>query len=169
MKRRLFNIVSALSLLMCVAVVLLGILSIWVQPSWGYCGEGGSPDLLVWSGNGCIALVYDTAYPFGVPLTGFHEFPVRSSFPWNRLGFDMQIGTGISGIPRGTQLVTLSISRAIFPAMPTSFAENPHHLPYHSNRPPQTIVNANPLPHSARSLYELGKDGMIGCQASRRG
>ena len=57
-----------------------------------------------------------------------------------------------------TQLVTLSISCAIFPTMPTSFVEKPHHLPYHPNPRPQRTVDTNPLAYSAFGLRKWVRD-----------
>ena len=96
MKRRLFNIITAISLLLCVATMVLGILSLWVVMTWGYRGEGGGPLFVVGSFHGCISTSITSVH---VPLTGFHEFPAKDlvhHFRWNHLGFDGHMVTGIS-------------------------------------------------------------------------
>ena len=86
MKRRLFNILSALSLVLCVAVVVFGMLSIWVVMG---CYPGGGPYFGVWSGKGCIVVEYVTQ--LAVPKPQVYAFPANGSpyhFRWNHLGFD---------------------------------------------------------------------------------
>jgi len=46
-KRRLFNILSAVSLLLCAATMVLGILGIWVTVNWTDYGEGAGPYVVV--------------------------------------------------------------------------------------------------------------------------
>jgi hypothetical protein len=93
MKRRLFNILTVLSLVLCVVTMVLGILSLWVVMLWGYCGNGGGPYVEVSSSRGCIDVEYEPAYAgSGSPWTGFYAFPAddfSNSLRWNHLGFDM--------------------------------------------------------------------------------
>jgi hypothetical protein len=90
-KRRLFNILSVLSLLLCVATMVLGILSIWAEPWWS-CGKGGGPYFAVWSAQGRIGGEYEASFSGGVmPATGFDvSAPNTASedFPWTHLGFN---------------------------------------------------------------------------------
>ena len=89
MKRRFFNILSALSLLLCLATMVLGILSIWVVTTGSNFGEGG-PSFVVWSNGGCIEVEYDTGLsPVTRPFTGFRASPAHSIHDsrWNHLGF----------------------------------------------------------------------------------
>jgi len=90
-KGRLFNILSAVSLLLCVTMVVLWILSsIWLTMFWSHCGEGGGPYFGVESSGGCIEVMALTEVP-GRPLTGFVVWPahvITKGFRWNYLGFD---------------------------------------------------------------------------------
>ncbi len=95
MKRRWFNILSAMSLLLCVATIVLGILGIWVVTAWGHWGgERGDPSFAVESADGCIQVVYESQYfGGGTRVIGFEAFPNDESsiFRWNHLGFSLQI------------------------------------------------------------------------------
>ena len=91
-KRRLFNILSALSLLLCVATTVLWVRSYWVQILWSHRGESGET-YFVRSNDGCIE-VMDTTGITVWPWTGFHEFPADDSsngFRWGYLGFDVHL------------------------------------------------------------------------------
>jgi hypothetical protein len=75
MKRRIFNILSALSLLLCVAVMAAGISSIWVVPWWSYCSSKDEGIYFyVCSSHGCIDVVHET----GRPIPGGPQFNVYS-------------------------------------------------------------------------------------------
>jgi hypothetical protein len=105
MKRRLFNILSAMSLLLCVVVLVLWVLSIWVTTRWGYCGKGGGPYFLVCSLHGCIDVNYVTLYTgHGKPLTGFAAFPAYALgyIPhwWDYLFFGVQNATTATELSR---------------------------------------------------------------------
>ena len=80
MKRRLFNILSAMSLLLCVAVGVLWIRSTWTGTVWGFRGFVASSD------HGRIAVGYTTA-PCGPYGDGFHELHRKNmnvgGFRWN--------------------------------------------------------------------------------------
>ena len=101
MNRRLFDILSAVSLLLCVATMAVGIRSIWVATLWGYFGKGGN--LIVSSSHGCIGAHYMPPLSRGVKPFVFAEAPGRDAggnFRWNRLGFDgyIYIGEQRSGL-----------------------------------------------------------------------
>ena len=96
MKRRLFNILSALSLLLCIATIAIGIRSMWVTTTWTYAGEGRGPDYVVTSRHGCIEVQYVPLRP-GAALQragGFSSWSTdifRSSSRWDHLGFDVHL------------------------------------------------------------------------------
>ena len=81
MRRRLFNILSALSLLLCVAVGVLWIRNTWTATVWGFHGFIASSD------RGTIAVGYTTA-GFGPYGDGFRELHnkknVKYGFRWGR-------------------------------------------------------------------------------------
>ncbi len=91
MKRRLVHTLSAISLLLCVATMVLWILSIWVVTRWGYCSERWGT-FYVWCGDGCTEVTYEPLLPGTVvTVTGFHAYPAHdsSSFRWGYLGFEV--------------------------------------------------------------------------------
>jgi hypothetical protein len=104
MKRRFFNIltaVSAILLLPCVATMGLWILSIWVGTEWNYCSKGEGPYFVVMSADGCIDVEYEPINTgVGSHLTEFHEFAndVDSIFRWNHLGFNVHLDSHVSHV-----------------------------------------------------------------------
>ncbi len=98
MRRRLFNILSALSLLPCVVTIGLWILSIWVGMEWRYFN--GSGNLYVVSVHGCIEVIHTTQFVNIGPPTEFHECSPWSfgTFGWNHLGFDVHLPTTARGV-----------------------------------------------------------------------
>ena len=88
MKRRLFNILSALSLLVFVAMVVLWISSMWVVTGCGYWV--GESYFDVWSAHGCMKVEKPTVFTV-LPLSGFYYIPANAfgnAFRWDYLGFD---------------------------------------------------------------------------------
>ena len=97
--KRLFNILSAVSLLLCVAMVEFGILSIWMVLRWGYCGGFESPYFFVESKGGIIYVTYEQIHGGGMDSrNGFLACcnDDSSTFHWNRLGLDGYIGEQVS-------------------------------------------------------------------------
>ncbi len=98
MKRRLFNILSALSLLLCVATMVLWILNIWVVTEWEYRDPDGVP-FSGRSSHGCIEVDYVRSdlvvlrQPHIYRAPGFHVFFAADSggFPWKHVGFDVRL------------------------------------------------------------------------------
>ena len=89
MNHRLFTILSAVSLLLCVATMVLWILGTWVVLRWGYCGATEGHMLVVWSAPGNIEVVYYTKLT-NRSSTGFHAertYPALH-FGW---GFAMHV------------------------------------------------------------------------------
>lgn len=92
MKHRLITILSALALLLCVAMAVLWVRSYWVQILWSYRGESGET-YFVRSNDGCLEVMATTGIT-ALPWTGFHEFPADDSsngFRWAYLGFDLHL------------------------------------------------------------------------------
>ncbi len=96
LKRRLFSLAAAVSLVLCVATMLL-----WVR-SYRHCDKlhwwstrFNVPVGSLMSGNGGIMFVYEPTVPKGPLEFQYHSTPTHSypgsawqgTSPWNRLGF----------------------------------------------------------------------------------
>jgi hypothetical protein len=70
MTRRLFTLVSAVSLLLCVATCVLWVRASWTEDDFDLGGIGGDADWWASSSGGELALIRQAGDDFGEPLPG---------------------------------------------------------------------------------------------------
>lgn len=95
MKRHLFTVVAAMSLLLCLATMAVWMRSFWISSFWGFDEGGRAPAVVLFSDRGRVGVATSHVI-MGVPLIGWEEWPDDkighgSSAGWKYLGFDMEI------------------------------------------------------------------------------
>ena len=93
MKRRAIKVLSALSLVLCVATCMLWARSFWWTDMYSWSSRNNTHQISIVSSNGVMAYV-EEIYPVYLPpappsFRGFQSSPTdREPFHWKYLGFD---------------------------------------------------------------------------------